>query len=209
MTRFAVLISSRGSNLKAILDFWANPPMSYPAHLSTAALVVSNRPDAGGLDYAREAGIPAEVVDHKAFSSRAAFDEALDAVLRRHEIEWLVLAGFMRVLTPEFVRRWKGRMINTHPALLPAFPGARGPADAVAAGVKISGCTIHFVDEGVDTGPIIAQVAVPVLDADTPDALASRIRRVEHRIYPKVIAKVLAGQFRVEGRVVHLEGGGP
>jgi phosphoribosylglycinamide formyltransferase-1 len=209
VTRFAVLISSRGTNLKAILDFWAHPPASYPAHLSTPALVVSNRPDAGGLAIAADAEIPAAVVDHKAFASRAGFEEALDATLRRHHIEWLVLAGFMRVLSPDFVRRWAGRILNTHPALLPAFPGPRGAADAVAAGVKVSGCTIHFVDEGVDSGPIIAQAAVPVIDTDTPDALASRIRRVEHRLYPKVIAKVLAGQYHLDGRVVHLEGGGP
>ncbi|MCB9729708.1 MAG: phosphoribosylglycinamide formyltransferase [Deltaproteobacteria bacterium] len=209
MTRFAVLISGKGSNLRAILDFWANPPIAYPAHLSAPVLVVSNRPGVPGLAVAEAAGVPAQVVDHTAFSSRAAFEEALDATLRRHEVQWLVLAGFMRLLSPEFVRRWAGRMLNTHPALLPAFPGPRGPADAVAAGVKVSGCTVHFVDEGMDTGAIIAQAAVPVLDTDTAESLGSRIRRVEHRIYPKVVAKVLAGQFRVEGRVVHLEGGGP
>ena len=207
--RFAILISGRGSNMEAILDFWANPPAAYPTSASVPAVVVSNRPTAAGLDKARVRGVTAEVVDHKAFPTRAAFEEVLLEVLDRHEVDSLVLAGFMRVLTPGFVRRYEGRILNTHPALLPCFPGRDGVAEALEAGVKVSGCTFHFVDESVDGGAIIAQAAVPVLDTDTPDALGARIRRVEHHLYPKVIAKVLAGQCRVEGRIVHLEGGGP
>ena len=191
MTRFAVLVSGGGTNLQAILDFWSNPPAAYPTGSAVPA------------------GVAAEVVDHKAYPSRAAFEEALVAVLDRLGVEWLVLAGFMRVLTPPFVRRYAGRILNTHPALLPSFPGKDGASQAVAAGVKVSGCTVHFVDEGVDTGPIIAQAVVPVLETDSPDDLGERIKRVEHRIYPKVIAKVLAGRYRVEGRVVHLDEGGP
>ncbi len=209
MTRFAVLVSGGGTNLQAILDFWSNPPAAYPTGSAVPAVVVSNRPGAGGLARARAAGVAAEVVDHKAYPSRAAFEETLVAVLDRHGVEWLVLAGFMRVLTPPFVRRYAGRILNTHPALLPSFPGKDGASQAVAAGVKVSGCTVHFVDEGVDTGPIIAQAVVPVLETDSPDDLGERIKRVEHRIYPKVIAKVLAGRYRVEGRVVHLDEGGP
>lgn len=209
MTRFAVLVSGEGTNLQAILDFWAHAPAAYPTQASQLAVVVSNRPGAGGLRRARAAGVPAEVVDHKAYPSRAAFEARLVEVLDRHGVEWLVLAGFLRVLTPPFVQRYAGRILNTHPALLPSFPGKDGAAQAVAAGVKVSGCTVHFVDEGVDTGPIIAQAAVPVLETDSGEELAERIKRVEHRIYPKVIAKVLGGQYQLDGRIVHLGEGGP
>ncbi|MGM0577090.1 MAG: phosphoribosylglycinamide formyltransferase [Myxococcota bacterium] len=209
MTRFGVLISGRGSNLRAILDFWERAPAGLPVRESAPAVVISNRPGAGGLAHAREAGVPAEVVDHRAFDERRAFEEAVTAILDRHEVEWIVLAGFMRLLTAWFVGRYRDRILNTHPALLPAFPGHDATAQAIAAGVKVSGCTIHLVDEGMDSGPIVAQSAVPVLETDTPDVLGERIRRVEHAIYPKVVAKMVAGRFRRDGRLVHLEGGGP
>lgn len=209
-TRFAVLLSGGGTNLQAILDFWARAPAAYPTDRAELALVVSNRPGAGGLARAERAGIPTAVVDHRLYrGDRAAFEAALEAELRRRGVEWLVLAGWMRIFTAPFVGRWSGRILNTHPALLPSFPGNDGAGMAIAAGVKVSGCTIHFVDEGVDTGPIIAQAAVPVLESDDAHTLVERIKRVEHALYPKVVAKVLAGRYRVDGRVVHLEGGGP
>ncbi len=207
--RFAILISGRGSNMEAILDFWQRPPAAYPISSSAPVLVVSDRPQAAGLARAQARGVPAVVVDHAASPSRAAFETSLVETLSRHDVDALVLAGFMRVLSPAFVGRYAGRIVNTHPALLPSFPGRDGVSQALAAGVKVSGCTFHFVDDGVDTGPIIAQAAVPVLETDTRETLSARIQRVEHHLYPKVVAKVMAGQFHVEGRVVHLEGGGP
>ena len=209
MTRFAILISGRGSNMAAILDFWRRAPMSYPTTASEPVVVCSSRPDAPGLGLAEQAGIPTEVVDRRALGSRARFEEALASVLERHQVDALVLAGFMRVLSSDFVARYPERILNIHPSLLPAFVGLDAPAQAIAAGVKVSGCTIHFVEAAVDSGPIIAQAPVPVLESDTPESLQARIQRVEHELYPKVIAMVLAGHYQREGRVIALDGGGP
>ena len=209
MTRFAILISGRGSNMAAILNFWARGAHSYPTTRSEPVVVISNRPDAPGLAVANEAGVPTEVVDHRALGSKGAFEAALLSVLERYDVHGLVLAGFMRVLSPTVVTRFPERILNVHPSLLPAFVGLDAPGQAVAAGVKVSGCTIHFVEAAVDAGPIIAQAAVPVLDMDTSESLQERIQRVEHRLYPKVIAKVFAGQYERTGRIIALEGGGP
>jgi phosphoribosylglycinamide formyltransferase-1 len=172
-------------------------------------VVVSNCPDAPGLALARKAGIPTEVVDHRVLGSKAAFEAKLLAVLERYDVQALVLAGFMRVLSPTVVARFPSRILNVHPSLLPAFVGLDAPGQAIAAGVKVSGCTIHFVEAAVDAGPIVAQAAVPVLETDTRERLQSRIQRVEHHLYPKVIAKVFAGQYERTGRIIALEGGGP
>ncbi|MGB0590159.1 MAG: phosphoribosylglycinamide formyltransferase [Myxococcota bacterium] len=209
MNRFAILISGRGSNMASILNFWAHGPGSYPTHASVPVVVVSNRPDAPGLDLARDAGVPTEVVDHRALGSKAAFEAELLSVLERYDVHGLVLAGFMRVLSPAVVSRFPERILNVHPSLLPSFAGLDAPGQAIAAGVKVSGCTIHFVEAAVDAGPIIAQAAVPVLETDTSERLQSRIQRVEHHLYPKVIAKVFAGQYERAGRIIALEGGGP
>lgn len=204
MIRFAVLASGSGTNLQAILDAVA------AGHIhGELAAVVCNVPGAGAIARAEASDVPVTVIDHRGLESRADFDRQLDDALREADVGWIVLAGFMRILTADFVRRWHRRILNIHPSLLPAFPGVDAIGQALAAGVKVSGCTIHFVDEGVDTGPIIAQVVVPVLEVDTHDTLASRIQRVEHRVYPKVVHKALTGGLRVEGRVVHVEGGGP
>lgn len=209
MIRFAILISGRGSNMASILNFWARGPGSYPTQASAPVVVVSNRPDAPGLEVAREAGIPTEVVDHRALGSKAAFEAQLLAVFAAHDVQALVLAGFMRVLSPDIVARFPERILNVHPSLLPSFAGLDAPGQAIAAGVKVSGCTIHFVDAAVDAGPILAQAAVPVLETDSTERLQSRIQRVEHHLYPKVIAKVFAGQYERTGCVIALEGGGP
>ena len=209
MTRFAILISGRGSNMAAILDFWRRAPMSYPTAESAPVLVCSSREGAPGVALAQEAGVATEVVDRRALGSRGRFEEALLEALERHRVEALVLAGFMRVLSPEFVARYPERILNIHPSLLPSFVGLDAPGQAIEAGVKVSGCTIHFVEAAVDAGPIIAQAAVPVLETDTSESLQARIQRVEHALYPKVIAKVLAGRYERHGRVIALEGGGP
>ena len=195
--RVAVLISGRGSNMAALIE--AAKDKNYPAEI---ALVVSNRPDAGGLATARAAGIATEVVDHAAFGKdRAGFERALQAVLTSHHIELVCLAGFMRLLTPESVGHWPERMLNIHPALLPAFKGLDTHKRALEAGAKIHGATVHFVVAELDAGPIVAQSAVAVRGDDSEAMLASRVLAVEHRIYPLALKLVAQGRVRVvDGR---------
>lgn len=195
--RVAILISGRGSNMAALIEAARDP--GYPAEI---VLVVSNRPDAAGLARAAEAGIAAAAIDHKAFAGRAAFEAALDERLAAARIDLVCLAGFMRLLSPEFVARWRDRLINIHPSLLPAFPGLDTHARALAAGAKIHGCTVHFVRAETDSGPIIAQAAVPVLPDDTPESLVARVLIVEHRLYPEALARVASGRARVDGERV-------
>lgn len=199
--KLGVLISGRGSNLRALIEACRDP--AYPAEI---ALVISNRPGAAGLQAAREAGIPTRVIDHKAHDSRAAFDAALDAALHEAGVELVCLAGFMRLLTEGFVTGWQGRMVNIHPSLLPAFKGRDVHARALAAGVKIAGCTVHFVTPEMDSGPIIAQAAVPVLEGDTPETLAARILAAEHRLYPAAVRLIAQGRVQVEDGIAHVKG---
>jgi len=189
--RVAVLISGRGSNMTALIE--AAKAQDYPAEI---ALVISNRPAAPGLTRAREAGIATAIVDHAPFGAdREAFERALDEELRAHRIDLLCLAGFMRVLTPWFVKRWQGRMLNIHPALLPQFKGLDTHRRALAAGVKEHGATVHFVVAEVDCGPIVAQERVPVLDSDTEQTLAARVLKAEHRIYPQALRALAEGRL--------------
>jgi phosphoribosylglycinamide formyltransferase-1 len=192
--RTAVLISGRGSNLQALLAAARDP--AYPADL---ALVVSNRPDAAGLVLARDANVTAVAIDHKGFATRAEFDAELDRTLRHHDIELVACAGFMRVLTAGVLNAWEGRIINIHPALLPLYKGVDTHARALADGVRIHGCTVHFVVPEIDSGPIIAQAAVPVLGDDTPESLAARVLEAEHQLYPMALALVASGHARLEG----------
>jgi phosphoribosylglycinamide formyltransferase 1 len=200
--RVAVLISGRCSNMAALIE--AAKDKNYPAEI---ALVLSNRADAGGLVTARAAGIATEVVDHAAFGKdRAAFDAALQAVLTRHHIELVCLAGFMRLLTPGFVTQWPERMLNIHPALLPAFKGLDTHKRARAAGTKIHGATVHFVVPEMDSGPIVAQGAVAVHDDDSEATLAARVLAVEHRIYPLALKLLAESRIRVENGRCLLDG---
>jgi phosphoribosylglycinamide formyltransferase-1 len=195
-----VLASGSGSNLQAILDAVASQRLA-----ARVAVVVSDRPGVYALERARQAGIPFEVVQFPAAAdeeTRAAHDRRLVDVLRRHGVDTVVLAGYMRVATSVLLRAFPRRVLNIHPALLPSFPGLHVQAAALEHGVKFSGCTVHFVDEGVDTGPIIIQAVVPVRDDDTPDSLASRILREEHRIYPEALRYLAEGRLRIEGRRV-------
>ncbi len=192
----AVLISGRGSNLAALIAAAQAP--AYPAALT---LVVSNEPAAGGLAHAAAAGIPTAVVSHRD-RPKADFEAALEAALQRSGIELIALAGFMRVLSAAFVQRWSGRLVNIHPSLLPAFPGLDTHAQALAAGVRLAGCTVHFVSAAVDGGPIIGQAAVPVRPDDTADSLAARVLAAEHRLYAACLAQVAGGHIRLQaGRV--------
>ena len=194
--KVGVLISGRGSNLKSLLDACAAP--GFPAEIVT---VLSNRPAASGLDHARAAGVPAAVVDHRSYAGREAFEAALSAALEGAGVDLVCLAGFMRVVTPGFVRHWQGRMINIHPSLLPLFPGLDTHARALAAGVKLHGCSVHYVSEEVDGGPIIGQAAVPVLPGDDPATLAARVLAAEHRLYPACLRLVAEGKVRLrDGR---------
>jgi phosphoribosylglycinamide formyltransferase 1 len=187
--RVAVLISGRGSNLAALLA--AARGRDYPAEV---ALVISNRPQAAGLDHATAAGVPSLVIDHRSYrGDRAAHEVAIDAALRQAAIEIVCLAGYMRLLTPSLVELWAGRMLNIHPSLLPAFPGLDTHARALAAGVKVHGCTVHLVTIATDEGPILAQAAVPVLPDDTPDTLATRVLAQEHVIYPLALRLLATG----------------
>ena len=191
--RVAVLISGRGSNMASLIGAAQDP--AYPAEI---VLVVSNRPDAGGLERARAAGIPTAVVDHKGHPDRASFDAALDEVLRRHRIEIVCLAGFMRILTPAFVEAWTGRMLNIHPSLLPAFKGTDTHARALASGAVRHGCTVHFVTPELDSGPVVAQAEVPVLPGDTEETLSARVLEQEHLLYPRALAMVASGRAAFE-----------
>jgi phosphoribosylglycinamide formyltransferase-1 len=191
--RVAILISGRGANMAALIAAAKKP--DYPAEI---ALVLSNRPDAGGLRRAGAEGIATAVVDHRDFGKdREAFERAAQALLEAHRIDIVCLAGFMRLLTPWLVSRWSARMINIHPALLPSFAGLHTHERALEAGVKIHGATVHFVVPEVDSGPIIAQAAVPVLDDDTPDTLAARVLAAELRIYPLALALVAGGKSSI------------
>lgn len=196
--RVGVLISGRGSNLAALIAAARQP--DYPAEI---ALVLSNRPEAAGLARATEAGIATAVVDHKAFANRRAFEEELDRRLQAAGIEILCLAGFMRIFTDWFIARWSGRTLNIHPSLLPAFPGVHTHRQALAAGVLIHGCTVHYVALDLDAGPIIAQAAVRVLPGDTEETLADRVLIEEHRLYPQALRLVCEGKARLDGEVVH------
>lgn len=199
--RVGVLISGRGSNLAALIDAARRP--DYPAEI---ALVLANRADAGGLARAAEAGIATAVVPHRDHPDRESFEAAVHARLVAAGCELVCLAGFMRVLTPWFVSRWRDRLINIHPALLPAFPGLDIHRRTLEAGVTIAGCTVHFVREGVDDGPIILQAAVPVLGDDDEASLAARILAAEHRAYPRALALVASGAIRIEGNRVRTTG---
>jgi phosphoribosylglycinamide formyltransferase-1 len=195
--RVAVLISGRGSNMTALIA--AAKAADYPAE---SAIVISNRPDAAGLKHAGSAGIATATVDHTAFNEdREAFERALHGELQSHQVDIVCLAGFMRLLTPWFVQQWAGRMLNIHPSLLPSFKGLHTHEAAIRAGVKIHGATVHFVIPETDSGPIVAQAAVPVLDSDTPDTLASRVLVAEHRLYPLALRLVAEDRTRiVDGR---------
>src|ERR1700682_6081988 len=195
--RVAILISGRGSNMTALIQ--AAAAEDFPAEI---AVVISNRADAGGLEKARACGVPAVTIESKTFGKdRAAFEAVLQSALDQHRIELICLGGFMRLFTAEFVQRWYGRMLNIHPSLLPSFPGIEPQAQALRAGVKISGATVHFVIPETDAGPILMQGAVAVRDDDTPDQLAARILAIEHRIYPQALRLLAGGQIRLEGDV--------
>ncbi|MGI9952233.1 phosphoribosylglycinamide formyltransferase [Moorellaceae bacterium AZ2] len=195
-----VLVSGRGSNLEAIIRAWKTGEL--PVQIK---LVISNKREARALQIAAEHGIPAEFLDPRAYPDRMTYDLVLAGKLKEAGVELVVLAGFMRILSPAFLEQFPLRVINIHPALLPAFPGLDAQRQAWEYGVKITGCTVHFVDAGVDTGPIIAQAAVAVEDDDTPETLARRILAQEHRLLPEVIRWIAQGRVRVQGRRVYLE----
>jgi phosphoribosylglycinamide formyltransferase 1 len=195
--RTAVLISGRGSNLQALLAAARDP--AYPADI---ALVVSNRPDAAGLAAARAAGVTAVAIDHTGFAGRAEFDAEIDATLRREAIELVACAGFMRILTAAFLNAWEGRIVNIHPALLPLYKGLDTHARALADGVRVHGCTVHYVVPEIDAGPIIAQAAVAVLSDDSAKTLAARVLDAEHRLYPMALALVASGRVRLQAGTV-------
>jgi phosphoribosylglycinamide formyltransferase-1 len=197
--RVGVLASGRGSNLQAILD--ASRSSGYPARV---VVVISDRETAAALARARAAGVEALFLDPKQDGDREAFDRRLVQTLQARGVELVCNAGYMRILSPVFVRAFAGRAINVHPSLLPAFPGLHAQRQALAAGVKIAGVTVHFVDEGIDTGAIVAQAGVPVLDDDTEESLAARILVEEHRLYPEVVRWIAEGRVSVDGRRVRV-----
>jgi len=192
--KLGVLISGRGSNLQALIA--ACTAASYPAEI---VLVLANKPDAHGLEHAQEAGIATAVVEHGNFPDRESFDKAVSAKLQEANVEWVCLAGFMRLLSSWFVETWHDRIINIHPSLLPAFKGIDAHAQAIAAGVKLSGCTVHIVRTEMDAGPILVQAAVPLLPEDTEDSLAARILNVDHQCYPLAVRLIAEGRLRIDG----------
>lgn len=195
--RVGVLISGSGTNLQALIDNCRRDDAS-----AEIVAVISNRPNAYGLERARQAGIATTVVEHKAFIDRYDFEVSIDEVLARHGVDLVCLAGFMRVLTPWFVDRWRDRTLNIHPSLLPAFPGLHTHARALEAGVRAAGCTVHLVRSEVDTGPVLMQGLVPVLADDTQETLASRVLEVEHLVYPAALEAFAAGRLKVAGAQV-------
>jgi phosphoribosylglycinamide formyltransferase-1 len=199
--KLGVLISGSGTNLQAIIDAIAHGDLR-----AEIRLVISNRADAAGLERARRAGVATTVIDHRSFPSREEFDSALAAALRARGVEFVVLAGFMRLLSPVMLAAFPDRIINTHNALLPSFPGIHGPRDALAYGVKLAGCTVFFVTEGVDVGPVIVQAAVPVMPADDEERLSERIKAAEHRILPYAIRLYQEGRLEIAGRKVLIRG---
>jgi phosphoribosylglycinamide formyltransferase-1 len=199
--KVGVLISGRGSNLQALIDACAAP--DYPAEI---VLVLSNRADALGIERARRAGLKTTVIPHRDFVEREGFEVALDHALHEAGAEFVCSAGFLRILTPWFVERWRDRQINIHPSLLPAFPGLRTHERALAAGVRFSGCTVHFVRPAMDEGPIIAQAAVPVLPGDDVETLAARVLTAEHRLFPLALRLVAEGRAKVVGDHVVIAG---
>jgi len=201
--RIGVLISGRGSNLQAIIDATRDGRLD-----AQIALVVSNRADAYGLERARQAGIETLVRDHTAHASREAYEAVLVDDLRAGGVQLVCLAGFMRLLGATFVDAFPTRILNIHPALLPAFPGLHAQRQALEHGVKVTGATVHFVDTSLDAGPIVLQAAVPVLDADTEDTLSARILEQEHRLYPEAIQRILDGAWRIDGRRVMFDSRG-
>jgi len=199
MKKLCILISGRGSNFEAIArNVQAG---KIPA---TIGVVISNKEEAAGLTIARQMGLNALCIPSKG-KEREAFERELVAALRQHEVDLVCLAGFMRVLTPYFIREFKGRILNIHPALLPSFPGVEAQKQALEYGVKFTGCTVHFVDEGVDTGPVVAQAVVSVLDDDTVETLSARILKEEHRVYTEAVNLVIEDKIRIEGRRVLLK----
>lgn len=198
--KLGVLISGRGSNLQALIDAAADS--GYPAEI---VLVISNKPDAQGLARAQNAGIATCVIEHANFPDRESFDRALDTALREADVQLICLAGFMRLLSGWFVEAWRDRVVNIHPSLLPAFKGTDSHAQALAAGVRLSGCTVHFVRPEMDAGPIIIQAAVPVLPADDEAALAARILAAEHRCYPYAIRLIAEDRVQIDGDSVILD----
>lgn len=194
-----VLCSGRGTDLQSIIDAIARGEVA-----AEIAVVLADKPEAYALERARQSGIKAVCVDRTQYEGREPFEEALIAELEAAGVTLVVLAGFMRILTPVFVHHYAGRILNIHPALLPSFPGAHAHRDVLAYGVKVSGCTVHFVDEGTDSGPIILQAAVPVLDDDTEETLGARVLEQEHIIYPRAIQLYCEGRLRVEGRHVRI-----
>lgn len=193
--KIAVLISGRGSNLQSLIDHFGPVITGSPIEI---VLVLSNRPDALGLERAKKAGIPAVIVDHKQFTDRASFDAAMDARIRESGAELVVLAGFLRLLTDGFIAGWKDRLVNIHPALLPSFKGLHTHARALEAGVRFHGCTVHYVRPAMDEGPIIAQAAVPVRPGDTEETLARRVLEAEHRLFPLALRLIAEGKVSVE-----------
>ncbi len=202
--KVGVLISGSGTNLQALIDDCARADA-----VSEIALVLSNRADAFGLTRAAEAGLPHCTIDHREYGTRADFERALSAALEASSVELVCLAGFMRVLTAEFVERWRDRLINIHPSLLPAFKGLDTHARAIAAGVRIAGCTVHFVRPEVDNGPIVVQAAVPVQPDDTAESLAARVLREEHRCLPLAVRLIAQGRVSVAGERCVIDAAGP
>jgi phosphoribosylglycinamide formyltransferase-1 len=200
--RVAILISGRGSNMQSLVAAMRDP--SYPAE---PAVVISNRPEAAGLEWAQAQGLTAVATDHKQFATRTAFEARLHTTLLDHGVDLVCNAGFMRMLTGGFVDRWRDRQLNIHPSLLPAFPGLDTHRRAIEEGVTITGCTVHFVRLEMDSGPIVAQAAVPVLADDTPDTLGARVLEAEHKVYPIALALVASGAARVENERVVLPAG--